>query len=136
MTTTTRGGTLVKDQELHRRRSDIPDTDQLPLFQGASIWDRAHRTATWLDIAKGLPSNLGVEFTREHGWRIVIIPLTVRRNLERLDAIEDPLPAEERREHALRRGQADDMLAQALSVLRSVQVEQDIAHLRREDGAA
>lgn len=109
----------MTERETQARRA----ARQLALFNGPSMWDRAHRTAVWNDIVRGLPANLGIELTREHGWRIIVVPLATRRVLQQLDAAEDPLPVDERRDAAVRRGQAEDMLAQAQAVLRAMQTD-------------
>lgn len=131
----TRGqGSLVENSELQPRRSDITDTRrpperQLALFErGPNPWSRAHRAVTWLEIARALPANLGVETTDGVTWRIVNMPLATRRALEALDIAEgDVIPDDVMREQRRRTLHADLQLQQARAVLRSVQAENETA---------
>ena len=101
---------------------------QLPLMwpvpaPAAKAWTPAGRAATWLEISRMLPASLGVEFTREHGWRIIHVNGAMQRALDDLEAVEGPPPNEARKQAAIRRGIAEQQLAQARAVLRAVALE-------------
>lgn len=120
------GPAVSERSERHDCRSQDRPT-QIPLFQwGPSIWDRAHRTATWQEIARALPANLGVELTAEHGWRVIVVPAETRRALEAMEVTEgEVIPDALMRERRRWAVESDLMLAQARAVLRSVQAEHD-----------
>ena len=94
-------------------------------------WSRANRTATWLDIARALPTNLGVEFTAEHGWRIITLGVATRRALELLDIYEgDVIPDAAMRERRRHTTLAQLMLEQAQAVLRAEHADRLLARER------
>lgn len=97
-------------------------------------WGRANHTAAWMEIARALPANLGVEFTAEHGWRIIALSADTRRTLELLDITEgDTLPDAVMLERRRRHLAAQLLLEQARAVLQSVQVDNETqAALRSE----
>lgn len=138
MPTNDHGGPVSPELVITSAAFRTPPCRQLPLWPAAvpNPWSRAARAATWLEIAQALPANLSVEFTAEHGWRIVPLSVEARRALELLDisegeVIPDPVMLERRRRHV----EAQLMLDQARAVLRSVQVDNETRAAVREQVA-
>lgn len=102
---------------------------QIPLFRHP--WSR-HARLTWQQLAQTLPANLSLELTREHGWRIVPLPVETRRALDLLEVHEgDVNPDTTMREARRRRVEAQLLLEQAQDVLRAVQTDNDARMQRR-----
>jgi hypothetical protein len=101
--------------------------EQPPLFSRSICdpgpWRHGHRQAAWLEIARALPANLGLEYTVD-GWRIITVPAEMRRALEALDIAEgDVIPDAVMLEHRRRVCEAELLVAQAKAVLRAVNLE-------------
>jgi hypothetical protein len=116
---------------------------QLPLFSfGPTMWDRQHRAASLMEIARALPRNLSIEYDGKE-WRVVVLSAEAQRYLEELEVLEgevipDAVMVEQRRRSTFARMQVQ----QAKDVLRAMQLDHDITGARRalalleEEGAA
>lgn len=107
-----------------------PHARQMPLWPAAVRSTRrdASPSVAWLELARVLPAHLGVEFSREHGWRVIVVDAEMRRSLELLDIYEgDVVPDSVLLERRRRATEAQLLLDQAQAVLRAVQTDIEAA---------